>query len=444
MLRSSLRIAFALLVFLAGVAAASQSAFAAHSRSTAQAPAPEQFGAGEMLLTVDQLVEIAERENPAVRASRERWFSAEHSIKQAYAPNDPVFTFFNTDSPSNPFGKAALQSYNVTESFQFPGKALLQTDQAKRNARIARLTYEAALRDTRAAVEAGYYQLLLDSALAKVNAENLDNLNRVLKVTQIAYTANQATQTDFISAEFDLAAARQQQAQYQTSVLNDKTALNQLLNRPPDEPLAIDRTLRLEPLKVRVDSLVDLAWRLRQEILESALAERNSNTALFLAKMEYLPDFTVGYQFDDYLVPNFAPSPSQTQDHSVIVGFNVPIFFWLHQNEDVARAGHDLEAARDDLASVRTQTAAAVTSTFRTTQLAYQTALLYRDSLIALSRQDFNVALIAYQSGKIDFTTLAGALGRDYAARINYLQAANQFLAGKVALEQTIGASLPK
>ena len=53
---------------------------------------------------------------------------------------------------------------------------------------------------------------------------------------------------------------------------------------------------------------------MRQEILEAALDERNANTALYLAKMEYLPDFTAGIQYDDYLVPSFAPKPSQTRD----------------------------------------------------------------------------------------------------------------------------------
>jgi outer membrane protein TolC len=393
-------------------------------------------------LTVDQLVRLAETANPTVKAARQRWYSAVHSIKQAYAPNDPIFTYFNVDSPNNPFSKPALRSYNVTEAFQFPGKAMLQTEQARRSADIARLAYEAVMRDTRA--EAGYYQLLLDSSLAEVNRENLRNLAQVLKVTEVAYSANQVTQTDLISAEFDLAAARQQQAVYETAIENDRTNLNQLLYRRPGSPLAVDETLTLAPLNERVDTLVDLAWHTRQEILATALTERNTNTALYLAKMEYLPDFAVGYQFDDYSFPSAAPAPTQLQDHSLTVGFNVPIFFWLKQKEDVERARHDLEAARDDLGSVRTQTAAAVTETFLTTQLAYKTALLYRDSLIDLARQNFNVALIAYQSGKIDFTTLAAALQREMGARVSYLQAANQYLAGRVALEQTIGAPLPR
>ena len=123
---------------------------------------------------------------------------------------------------------------------------------------------------------------------------------------------------------------------------------------------------------------------------------------------------------------------------------NVPIFFWIKQKEDVERARHDLEAARDDMASLRSQTAATVTSLFRSAQYQYETSLLYRDTLTPLARQNFEVALVAYQSGKIDFTTLAVALQRDYGSRLSYLQAANQFLAGRVALEQTIGMPLPR
>src|SRR5579885_901136 len=400
--------------------------------------------AAETVFTVDQLVALAYSTNPAVKAARERWISAQHQIKQAYAPNDPIFTYTNSDSPKNPFGRASLQEFNVTESFQFPGKAALQTDQARRNAEIARLAYEAQLRDTRAAVETGYYQLLLDEASSEVNRENVENLERVLKVTQIAYTANRVTQSDFITAEFDLAAARQLQARYRTAIENDETALNQLLYRAPSEPLAVDRTLRLEPVRQRVDRLIDEAWEVRQEILQAALSERNFSTALDLAKMEYLPDFTVGFPLNNYLIASFAPRPSQTVDWSVAVGINVPIFFWIKQREDVERARHDLEAAHDDLASLRSQTAAAVTSLFRSMQYQYETSMLYRDSLTPLARQNLQVALIAYESGRVDFTTLAAALQRQYAAQLGYLEAANQFLAGRVALEQAIGMPLPQ
>jgi outer membrane protein, heavy metal efflux system len=398
----------------------------------------------EAPITANQLVEMAIQANPQIKSARYRWQSAEHSIKQTVAPNDPIFTYTNSDSVKSPVGRAALRQFNFTESFQFPGKAFFQRDQAVRTAEIARLTLEAAIRDLRAAVLAGYYQLVLDTSTAEVNRENNESLDQVLKVTEIAYSASQVTQTDVISAEFDLTAGRQLQKQYETAVANDQTTLDQLLFRPPGEHLNVDRTLTLEALNVPLDPLIDRAYAARQEILEAALTERNFNTALGLAKMEYLPDFTAGIQYDQYLIPAFAPTPSQPNDWVGIIGFNLPIFFWIKQNEDVARAKTDLAASRTDLASIRSQTAATVATLYRTTQFAYQNAEVYRDTLTPLAQQDFRVALIAYQGGKIDFVTLSGALQRSYAARINYLQAANQFLAGEVSLEQAIGAPLVK
>ena len=393
-------------------------------------------------LDLTQLVQVALEVNPQVRAARAQWMSAEHSIKQAYAPNDPQISYTNGDSAGNGFNRSSFHTLLVSEAFQFPGKALLQGTQIRRSAEIARLTYQATIRDTRAGVETAYYQLVLDSALAGVNAENVRNLDQVLKVTQVAYSANQVTQTDFISAEFDLAAARQLQLQYKTNVENDETSLNQLLSRPPDAPLDFERALKFDALTIPLDTLVDRAEGLRQEILEAALGERNSNTALQLAKMEYLPDFTISYFFDHYLLPSAAPAPNRTQDHSWVIGANMPIFFWLKQNEDVTRARANLEASRYDLVAVRNQTAAAVTSLYRSAQYGYQTAILYRQSLIPLAEEDFQVALIAYQSGKISFVELSAALRRGYDARIGYLQAANQFVANRVALEQAIGAPL--
>lgn len=402
--------------------------------------------AADAPLSEAQLVEIAIEANPAVKSARYRWDAAVHSIKQTVAPNDPVFTYTNSDSVKNPLGRAALREFNFTETFQFPGKALHQRDQAVRSADIAHLMLAATVRDVRAATEIGYFQLVLDGALSVVNAENVQNLDQVVRVTETAYSTSAVPQTDVISSEFNLATGRQLQRQYATAVANDETALNLQLYRPVGEPLSVDRTLKLEALTFPLDALIDRAYAARQEILEAALAERNANTALYLAKMEYLPDFTAGVQYDDYLVPSFAPSSSrsqfQTGDWVGIIGFNLPVFFWMKQNEDVVRAKASLQAARSDQALIRIQTAAAVATLYRNAQFAYESAILYRDSLIPLARQNLRVALTAYQSGKIDFVTLSTVLQSLYAARVSYLQAANQFLAGEVSLEQAIGAPL--
>ncbi|HXN84693.1 MAG TPA: TolC family protein, partial [Candidatus Binataceae bacterium] len=309
---------------------------------------------------------------------------------------------------------------------------------------IARFAYEAAIRDLRAAIETGYYQVLLDDALIEVNANNIESLKQVLKVTETAYSGGQAAQTDFITAEVALAQTQLQQRQYVVNRANDETTLNQLLYRDPDNPLNLDRTIRLVPLNLPLQTAVDMAFHNRQEILEAALTERNQNTALELAKFEYVPDYQVAYSYDQFLQSGAQPLADVTHGNTFSIGFNLPVFFWIHQREDVKSAEYSLESARQSLKLIRSQTAASVTQIFRSTRFAYDSAQLYKESLIPLAHQDFQVALIAYQSQKIDFLTLSAALQSSYSTQIGYLQVSNQFLAGQVALEQAIGAPLLK
>jgi outer membrane protein TolC len=393
-------------------------------------------------LTIEQLVEVAIEVNPQVRAAKEKWEAAQHQILQNYAPADPSFTYANLES-SKDFN-AAVHAHSLSESFQFPGKALLQAQQSRRSAEIAQLTYEVVQRDLRASVAVAYYQLLLDDALLRVNADNIANLKQVVGVVQTQYTATQTSQADLIGAQFALTQAQTQQLQYQTNRANDRVGLNQLLYRTPAAPLSLEPNIKLERLALSLDQAVDTAKRARQEILESALTEKNSAIALKLAEMEYLPDYTAGYEFDYILQAGARPLPGVSQAHTFSIGMNIPIFFWLHQREDVRSAEHSLQAARYGINLLLSQTEASVTQLYQSAQCAYQLAQLGKGSLIPLADKEFRVALVAYQTGKIDFLTLSAALQNAYAARLTYLQNANQFLAGEVALEQAMGVSIPR
>jgi outer membrane protein TolC len=399
-------------------------------------------GHAEEALSVQQVVDVALEVNPQVRAARARWLSAQHSIQQNYVPADPQFLFTNGDSPTNPFANNLWQGFYFSENFQFPGKAQLQADIARGSADIARLTYQAVSRDIRAQAEIAYYQVVLDHALRKLNDENVAALQEVLQVVKVAYSASQAAQSDFIAAEFNLATAQQQADTLKVAEANDRTVLNQVLNREPDAPLPLQERLDLTALTAREQNLAARATYKRQELLEAALAQRNSQKALSLAKLEYAPDFLFGYEYNNWDSRYAAPCATCVGTHNFFMGLNLPVFFWIKQKEDVKRAGYDLMAAREDLSSVKTQTVAMVAQLYRQTQLAYRMAVLYRDTLTPLAQQGLKVALIAYQSAKIDFLTLTNAVQQTNSAKVSYVQAANQFLAGKVALEQAVGEPL--
>jgi outer membrane protein, heavy metal efflux system len=397
--------------------------------------------AGVEVMTLQQAVGLAQTHNPQVRAARYRWDSAQHQIIQNYTPADPQFAFTNFDSWRGFLYGSGNHNITVTQNLQFPGKGILQGRNAQRSAEIARLTYLAAVRDIRAQAQTAYYQIQLDLALNDLIAENVTSLERVLNVTKIAYTANLATQGDFINAKFALEADREALRQQVVTILNDKTALNILLARRPDEPLEVDRKFDLTRFEASLDQVIDRAVSSRQEILQAALTEKNQDTAVTLAQLEYAPDYQVGLGFDHWLIASFAPEPNHTEDWNFIIGFNMPIFFWA-KNEDIKRAHQDLNAAREDLESIRLQTEGVVTALYRQILRSRETALLYRNTLVPLARQAFEVMLVAYEGGKTDFTTLISTFRQWHDARSTYLQSVNALLAGKVALEQAAGGSL--
>jgi cobalt-zinc-cadmium efflux system outer membrane protein len=398
------------------------------------------FASAEVM-TLQQAVTLAQMRNPQVHAARYRWEAAQHQIIQNYTPADPQFSFTDFDSWRGFLYDSGSHNITVMQSFQFPGKGILQGRNAHRTAEIARLTYEAALRDTKAQAETAYYQIQLDLALNDLIAQNVVNLESVLNVSKIAYIANTATQGDFINAKFALEAEREALRQQEVTILNDKTALNILLARRPDEPLEVDRQFDLTSFETTLDQVIQRAVNSRQEILEAALTEKNQDTALTLARLEYAPDYQVGFGFDHWLIASFAPQPNHTEDWNFLVSFNVPIFYWA-KNEDIAAAGRNLDAAREDLESIRLQTEGNITALYRQILRSRETALLYRNTLIPLARQAFEVMLVAYQGGKVDFTTLISTFHQWHDARSVYLQAVNALLAGKVALEQAAGGSL--
>jgi outer membrane protein TolC len=145
------------------------------------------------IVSLDQLILLATQVNPQVRAAKERWASATHQIKQNYAPADPIFTYMNIDSRGFPLWQTSQHTIQIAQPFQFPGKGLLQGDQATRAADIARLAYQATLRDVRAQVEIAYYQRALDVQLGGVTVAQATILRQVEKVAGIGYETNQVT-----------------------------------------------------------------------------------------------------------------------------------------------------------------------------------------------------------------------------------------------------------
>src|SRR5262249_18643431 len=158
--------------------------------------------------------------------------------------------------------------------------------------------------DVRLNAAAGFYQLALDMALRDRLTQSITDL---WKMTAAAGPNMPKADSQAVGAE---GAQEQQNLQrLKLACVDDEIRLHTILHRPPGQLIQIDGRLESPQVRDPIDDLVIRAWKQRLEILETALAEENAETALKLAKLQYAPDFAIGYSFNHYLLTTAAPAP---------------------------------------------------------------------------------------------------------------------------------------
>ena len=144
--------------------------------------------------------------------------------------------------------------------FKLPGKALLRSfDIAKRSAEIARLSYEAMVRDIRTNAATAFYQLSLDEALKERVLKTISDLKEVA-----AATNQNQPKADAEAVAAQITEEQQNLRRLDRARADDGIRLNTLLRRGPDDAIETDARLELEPIEERVEDLTDRAWHKRQ------------------------------------------------------------------------------------------------------------------------------------------------------------------------------------
>jgi cobalt-zinc-cadmium efflux system outer membrane protein len=299
------------------------------------------------------------------------------------------------------------------------------------------LSYEAVVRDIRTHAAIACYQLSLDEAVSSQVVQTISDLRQIAEASDPSHR-----KVDSKAIDAEIAEEQQNLRRLDLARAEDEIGLNALLQRRPEEPIEINAALDLVPVRERLDELIERAWSRRQEILQLALASQNAEEALKLAKLQYAPDYSVGYSFNHYLLASDPPRPNLMQTHNVWIAINLPLFFWMKQREDVTRAGYDLEAARADLDALRINTAGRIAVLRRHAEFDYQEAIRYHDTIVPQRREVFESWLATYRKHSSDLAELAQARERLREARSFYLQAVGKLLEDRIALEQEIGEPL--
>jgi len=413
-------------------------AMTAHAASAA----PSLEGAAAPV-TLDEFIREGLRESPRLRSARLEWRRTIERYPQARSYSDPVFSYtYPIEKLETRLGPVE-QTFMLTQKIPFPGKLSLKGEIVEKDVKMARLAFEAAVRDLVLDIKKAYYEIYyLDHAL-ELSRERINVFNHYTKAEMNDYSVGESGLEDVLSAE-----TRYADAEYEQILLEDKrrateTRLNTLLNRDPEQPIESVAEPEVEEVKAGLDELYMMAGR-NERLLMADVAVDKGELGRRLAGFNYRPDFRFGLKYTQVGDAVMAGTKDGGRDAvAMSVGINIPLWFGrLRASTREAGLAHQR--------SIRARTAVVndllggIKRTYAEMNSEYRHLKLYSDSLIPRAKDLIDVAEVRYRNGKGSIADLFAAQTMWIRFRLAYYRAVADFLKDRAGLERLTAGFDPR
>jgi outer membrane protein, heavy metal efflux system len=209
-----------------------------------------------------------------------------------------------------------------------------------------------------------------------------------------------------------------------------------LLLRPPDAPIGGLVPVEESPLVYSLDELIEKGVENYPDIRRQQQLIEQSQYAINLAQKEYLPDFRVGYDYQQ--------RPGIPDMHGFSVGINVPLFYKSKQREGVREAILAQDSAKQSREAIRTALLFQVKEQYLQAKASDELLTLYTRGLVPQSALTLESSMAAYQTGSLDFESLVSNFTSVLQYQVHYYEELANYQKALVNLEQITGVELAK
>lgn len=398
------------------------------------------------VMDLGQLIAIAFRDNPKLKAAKLRWEALIEKHPQVTAYEDPVLQYTRFLRYVETRVGPQRQKVSFLQKIPFPGKLSLKGEIVDREARKARLDFERQTRDLIVELKDAYYELFYITEAIRITRENKKLVEHLANIGTTDYAVDGTTLNDVFKAQSQLA-----QLTYDLILLTEFkeveiTRINSILNRPPETPLGRPREIPFALLQSSLEVLYDLSLRNQQEIAISSVEIEKREKAWDLAKMEYFPNFNVGFGYQDLgkARPNAAgirARDSGKDAYSINLGVTIP--WWVGKNRArVAEAKLKHEEAKHKKKNLQNKTYAAIKMIYFKIQNSGRLIRLYKDSLIPQAAQSMETSETWYKEKKGSFSGLLETQSVWLNFNLAYYRALTDYHQRIAQLEKVVGVSL--
>jgi cobalt-zinc-cadmium efflux system outer membrane protein len=374
--------------------------------------------------------------NPQLRALQAEREAADARVLPAGALPDPMFSLnlrgIDPDHPSLAPANVGSTTYAVKQTFPLWGKRALARDVARDQAQASGYERDAVELELQARAEDAYVRYWHARKAVDVIDRMIGLVRQVEELAGVRYALGMAAQQDSIRAQVEQTTLQQGRIERLAARSEAMAALNTVLGRRADAPLAEPAT---PPTLIVTDaSLTDALARVERgshpELQASAAMATAANRNVALERRNRYPDITVGV--------GSMQRGNRIEGYELMLEVQIPFQQRARrEREREARLREDAALARSD--ATRNDLEGRLGGAWARWSSARERRQLTEKTLLPQSEANFKSALASYQVGQVDFGTLLAALSGWQGADLARLDAQRDELLGAAAVRAIDG-----
>jgi outer membrane protein TolC len=403
------------------------------------------------------LIATALERNPEIQSAIDTTKSAASRVPQATALMDPILMTRTLPEPTRTADGDMVFVLGVSQTLPIPSKL-------ERRGRIALSETRMALREleqTRlriiAEVKRAYFQLFAVDQAVLITRENQTLLRDLIEVARGQLVAGKRQQEDILRAQVEHSNLESQLVELAQRRETTVALINSMLDRPPRTNVDSIASYDVRRLRPHLNELLTQAYLRNPELVKIEHQVVRDEHRLELAKLDYIPDFTVGFEWmlmqpRDAFVPPIDPntgmrppfnrmSEEGTDSWAVTVALNIPV--WFERIEaGIREARERLSASRRQHHAAKNKLTYQVEDALARINSQRDIADLYATAIIPQAEQAFQVSREGYITGTSDFQFVIDNWQKWLFFRLQYFRTIAEMEQSVADLEQAVGVSM--
>lgn len=405
-------------------------ALAQQTNSPPDTASPEQRDAA----TLETLISEAWTNNPEVRLFEAAVAGARGELVTAKTWDNPELTvgagLFRESGP--PATHNAHGDLELRQTILFPGKRALQRAVAEKTVESRQLALTAFRTQLAIQVHRAFYSLLATRQVVALKERHLELAQSFLAAARKKVEGGFAPDFEQTKAEVDVAAGLKSLREAQAYEAVARTALNSLVGRKLDAPVAIVGEFSESPSVPDESTLLNHALAQNPSLKIQAAEVERTGLSLALTKKSRLPDFTVGPSID------YQQKPEQL----FRLGVSLPWPLWDKKKGAIATATAEQQRALAELDTLRRDIVREVSSAAHLLTAARESLAIYTPAFRGKLKAALDNASQSYAEGRTSLLIFLETERTYYDTEAAYYEILQRLYDAQAALEAGLGMPL--